>query len=99
MFVIAVRVWTSLMFDIAVVATVIASLTFNVAVVDSDKGQAKNIEPQASQQSLQHMCNGTAHQPIHFHPIQHSNKQQNQHTTQQLTGICLNYVNFAWSEF
>ena len=44
MFVIAVLVWTSLMFDIAVVATVIAGLTLNVAVVDSNKGQAKNID-------------------------------------------------------
>jgi hypothetical protein len=50
MFVIAFLVWRSLMFDIAVVATV----TANAAVVDSNIGKANNIRQQASQQTIQH---------------------------------------------
>ena len=50
--------------DVAVVATVIVGLMFNVAGVDSNIGKANNIDQQASQQAIQHMCNGTTKQPI-----------------------------------
>ena len=50
--------------DIAVVATVIVGLLFDVAGVDSNIGNANNSDHQASQQAIQHTCNGTPQQQI-----------------------------------
>ena len=50
---------TTVVFDIALVATTLAGLASNAAVTDSNNCKANNIDQKASQQSLQHMRSGT----------------------------------------